>query len=153
MKVTVDLRHVALCLVCVGFGFGLRAFAAGSAQVPQDSGYPVTPASAPGRYDFKCVFHEAAGISAFWANEDLEKADGWNPYLQKMASQGWDPAVFIAPMGQIITVCFRRPFVEKVAVPAYKPPPAGERCSAAQLAEMRKGGMSKSAIDAACNAP
>jgi hypothetical protein len=134
MKVTLDLRHVALCGACAVAGFALRAFAVPPPVVaptppgvvhpptpPPDPAYPVTdPNPAVPRWEFFCVDDDTAHIEKPWA-ADVSKPEGWNRYLARLTTYGWEPAVFIAPQGKITAVCFRRPSGTK---PATQPAPA-----------------------------
>jgi hypothetical protein len=136
----------------------------GGRRVPlPDVSYPVTnPVVGVTKWDFKCVDHETAGVRQHWANHDLNEPDGWNPFLAKMAGNGWEPVTFIAhptgaafspPSAAVVAVCFRKPATPAAAGTFKSPPqaPAGPlgRCSGAQIAEMRGNGMSESAINAA----
>src|SRR5207253_2469333 len=151
MKITIDVRHLLLGLLCIGSSAATPpTFTSPPPPPPADPSYPVSNPGVPTvtRWDFKCVDWETAGVPQNWANHDLDKPDGWNPYLARMAAGGWEPTTFIAPNGIIHAVCFRRVAVVKPPPAPYVPTPLGPqgRCSAAEIAEMAKSGMSESAI-------
>jgi hypothetical protein len=95
----------------------LVAFAAHGQQPARAPVGPPPPTPAPAvsmRYDAFCIDADKAGVTQNWANEDLDKKEGWNPELRHYAQSGWEPFQLVTTGSAnrvtpaITAVCFRR---------------------------------------------
>jgi hypothetical protein len=74
-----------------------------------------TAVAAPVRaWESFCIGTDKAGVGQAWANEDLDKENGWNRVIAHYASQGWEPFQIITGtpnrgVAVISAACFRRP--------------------------------------------
>ena len=88
------------------FGIGIGCVAATVAQnfvVP-----PVRAGANPTRWEVRCVGKDTPPIDNQYVN-NAHKEGGWNHFLMKMGSEGWEPFEVIHENFAMNGVCFKRP--------------------------------------------
>ena len=84
--------------------------AAGTIQGSQFASAEPAPPGAQ-RWDIRCFDSESMGVEEDWANEDLNKAGGWNQALKKLGEGGWELVQLMnpSPGATVTAACFKRP--------------------------------------------